>query len=174
MNLTGDKVLLRAIEPEDSETLRAMINDPEIERMVWGYSFPVSRKGQADWISSRSGNNDIFRAMIDVDGEGIGTIMLSDIDLRNGSAEIHIKLADRNMRGKGYGTDAVKTLVRYAFRELRLNCIYSRVNANNTASKRMFLKCGFCLEGILRARVYKDGSFQDFEEYSILSGEFRE
>ncbi|MBQ8310414.1 MAG: GNAT family N-acetyltransferase, partial [Clostridia bacterium] len=93
MFIKGKKVLLRAIELEDADVLQQMINDEEIEQMMWGYSFPVAYHQQIKWIENLSNEKSVFRAMIDVDDTAIGTIILSNIDMRNGSAEIHIKLA---------------------------------------------------------------------------------
>ena len=171
MIIQGEKVILRAIELDDAEMLRKMINDPEVEKMMWGYSFPVSKHKQMEWINQLPNNTSVYRAIIDVEGEGIGEIILSDIDLRNGNAEIHIKLATNAVRGKGYGTDAVRTLTRYAFEELRLNCIYCRVREDNIASQKMFSKCGYKLEGTLRSRVFRNGKYHNFNEYSILQSD---
>ncbi|MFA7637447.1 MAG: GNAT family protein [Monoglobales bacterium] len=172
MLIKGEKVLLRAIEMKDAGILQAMMNDEAIEEMMWGYSFPVSMHQQEAWIEKLPTDNSVFRAMIDVGEKAIGTIILSDIDLRNGSAEIHIKLASDAERGKGFGTDAVRSLVKYAFNELRMNCIYCKVKEDNIASKKMFEKCGFVQEGRLRSRVYRHGRYYDFFEYSILKSEF--
>ncbi|EJT6568307.1 hypothetical protein N2W51_003251, partial [Clostridium perfringens] len=49
MNLYGNKIKLRALEPEDMEFLRETVNDPEIEKLVGGWSFPISKKQQMDW-----------------------------------------------------------------------------------------------------------------------------
>lgn len=172
MFIKGEKVLLRAIELSDADILRDMINDEEIEQMMWGYSFPVAKHQQLKWIENLSGEKSTFRAMIDADGMTVGTAILSDIDMRSGTAEIHIKLAKASERGKGYGTDAVSALLRYAFNELRLNCIYCRVKEDNIASQKMFEKCGFIKEGCLRARVYRQGRYYDFYEYSVLKSEY--
>ena len=171
MIVKGKKVVLRAVEIKDAELLQEMINDEEIERMMWGYSFPVSYHQQVNWIQSLPNDNSVFRAIIEVNEEAIGTIILSNIDLRNGNAQIHLKLAKSSNRGKGYGSDAVIALSAYAFNELRLNCIYCRVNEENIASQKMFTKCGFIKEGKLRSRVYKNGRFFDFYEYSLLKDE---
>lgn len=173
MFIKGKKVLLRAIELSDAEILRDMINDDEIERMMWGYSFPVAKHQQLKWIENLASEKSTFRAMIDVDGTAIGTVILSDIDMRSGTAEIHIKLAKASERRKGYGTDAVIALLQYAFEELRLNCIYCKVKEDNIASQKMFQKCGFVKEGCLRARVYRQGRYYDFYEYSLLQSEYR-
>jgi RimJ/RimL family protein N-acetyltransferase len=174
MLIKGKKVLLRAIEFEDADLLQQMINDEEIEQMMWGYSFPVARHQQMKWIESLSAEKSVFRAMIDMDGTAIGTVILSDIDMRNGTAEIHIKLANACERGKGYGSDAISALVAYAFNELRLHCIYCRVKEDNIASQRAFEKCGFVKEGCLRSRVYRGGKHYDFYEYSVLESEFKQ
>lgn len=172
MFIKGDKVLLRGIELDDAEILRQMINDEEIEKMTMGYSFPVSYHQQVKWIENLPNEKNTFRAIIDVNGVAIGTIILSDIDTRSGCAEIHIKLANSSERGKGYGTDAVSSLLQYAFDELRLNCVYCKVKEDNIASQKMFEKCGFVKEGRLRSRVYRNGRYYDFYEYSILKSEY--
>lgn len=174
MYIKGEKVLIRAIELEDAEILRTMINDADVESMMWGYSFPVSEHQQENWINNLPNNNSVFRGIIEVDGKAIGEIILTDIDLRNGNAEVHVKLVSKDIRGKGYGTDAVRALVKYCFNELRLNCVFCRVKDDNIASQRMFMKCGFIQEGKLRARVYRNGQYHDFYEYSILKSDFEE
>lgn len=172
MFIKGKKVLLRAVELEDADVLQQMINDEQIERMMGGYSFPVARHQQIKWIENLSNEKSVFRAMIDVGGTAIGTIILSDIDMRNGTAELHIKLAEACERGKGYGTDAVTALLAYSFDELRLNCIYCRVKEDNIASQKMFEKCGFTKDGCLRSRGYRNGRYYDFYEYSVLKSEY--
>ena len=172
MFIKGEKVLLRAIELDDANVLQQMINDEEIEQMMWGHSFPVARHQQVKWIENLLNEKSVFRAMIDVAGATVGTIILSNIDMWNGNAEIHIKLANACERDKGYGTDAVTALVSYAFNELRLNCIYCRIKEDNIASQKLFEKCGFVKEGCLRSRVYRNGRFYDFYEYSVLKSEY--
>ena len=172
MFIKGKKVLLRAIELSDADLLQQMMNDEEIESMMWGYSFPVAHHQQVKWIENLSAEKSVFRAMVVVEGKAIGTVILSDIDMKNGIAEIHIKLANSCERGKGYGTDAISALVAYAFNELRLNCIYCRVKEDNIASQKMFEKCGFIKEGCLRSRVYRNGKYYDFYEYSMLKSDF--
>lgn len=174
MLIKGKKVLLRAIELSDAEVLQQMINDEEIENMILGYSFPVARHQQIKWIENLANERNVFRAMIDVNGVAIGTVILSDIDMKNGTAEIHIKLARTSERGKGYGTDTVLTTLSYAFKELRLNCVYCCVKEDNVASQKMFEKCGFIKEGCLRSRGYRNGKYYSIYEYSILKSEFQD
>ena len=171
MNIYGKKIVLRALEPSDCALLLEMINDPETEKMLGGSSFPVSEAAQAKWIADQQGKNDVLRCIAADQADpakGVGTVILSDIDRKNGVAQVHIKLA-ADCRGKGYGTDALKTVVDYAFRQMRLHCVYAHVLDYNDASQKLFEKCGFRKEGRLRARAYKDGAYVDAISYSVVN-----
>lgn len=173
MNIYGEKVLLRAIEPKDNALLLELINDPNTEKMLGGASFPVSETAQAKWICDQMGRTDVLRCIIaeqQAPEKGLGTIILSDIDRKNGNAQVHLKLSASG-RGKGYGTDALKAVVDYAFRQLRLHCVYADVLEYNTASQKLFEKCGFHKDGLLRGRVYKDGAYVDLVSYSMICDE---
>lgn len=52
MELYGKKVVLRAVEEEDLEMLRELTNSPDFEKMIVGWSFPVSKKEQLEWFSN--------------------------------------------------------------------------------------------------------------------------
>lgn len=171
MNIKGKNVLIRAIEMDDAPLLLDMINDPETENMLGGYSFPVSEHQQVAWINSLTSDPRTFRGMIEVEGKAIGTVILTDIDHKNGTAEFHIKLGTGNVRGKGYGVDTCKAIIKYAFKELRLNCVHSTVRADNIPSQKMLLKSGFIKEAVLRQRLYKKGEYLDVISFSILAGE---
>ena len=172
MIIVGDKTILRAIEKKDAPLLLNLMNDPETEKMLGGCSFPVSLEEQERWILGQIGRKDVLRCIIaekNNDDTGLGTVILSDIDEKNGVAQVHIKMDNVNGRGKGYGSDALKSLVTYAFREMRLNCIYAEVLEYNIPSQKLFHKCGFRKEGELRARVFKGGKYINVFLYSILS-----
>ena len=174
MNIIGNKVILRAIEEWDNEILKQLVNDPETEKMIGGYSYPISKEHQLNWFHSLndSTGGPTLRCMIaDQKSKetGLGTILLSQLDWKNGTAEIHIKLV-KNAHGKGYGTDAVHTMVSYAFQELRMNCIYCNILEDNKASRKLFEKCGFEQEGVLRSRVFKGACYRNVCCYSILRG----
>jgi len=159
MNIKGVKVLLRAIEPEDNSMLYELINDEEVEYMAGGWSLPVSRQDQENWFKNLINEKNCLRCVVDVDGNAIGLVALSNIDFKNGNAEMHIKIASKNFRNKGYGKDSILALSRYAFKELRLKCIYAHINEHNVASQKLFQKCGFFQEGLLRCRLYKRGEY---------------
>lgn len=171
MNIFGESVILRAIEPSDGALLLELINDPDTENCLGGSSFPVSELAQAKWIGDQTGNRNVLRCIVarkENPREGLGTIILSDIDYKNGVAQIHIKLTANGGRRQGYGTDAVKALTRYAFEQLRLHCIYAHILSDNIPSQKLFKKCNYKKEGVLRCRVYKEGQYKDMVSYSCV------
>ncbi len=174
MNIYGEKVILRAIEAEDNDMLLSLVNDPETEKNLGGASFPTSSTTQKRWFESQTQNDSVLRCVIakkDDPKTGLGTVILSGIDRRNGVATVHIKLCE-NARGQGLGTDSVKAVVKYAFYEQRLNCVNSAVIEYNLASQKMFEKCGFKKDGVLRQRVYKNGKYYDMHSFSVLKDEY--
>ncbi len=174
MIILKEDFVLRAIEEEDLDLLRDMINDPDIENMTGGSSFPVSRVKQKLWFDSIQKNENELRLIIDTKEHGsIGLVMLTNIDYRNRTAEFHSKITThKNLHGKGYGTKATQALVEYGFNQLNLHCIYSRIIEYNIASQRVKEKCGFIKDGILRDRIYKNGKYFSLVEWSITQDEF--
>lgn len=173
MNIIGEHIYLRAIEKSDNSILLDLMNNPEIEKNTGGWSFPISNENQMKWIEELKLDNSILRVMIvdKVENTPIGTAILSDIDYKNGTAEIHIKLVSEMTR-KGYGFQTISLLSKYSFEELRLNCLISNINSNNTKSKLLFEKCGFVKEGLLKQRIYKNGVFQDVISYSLTKDDY--
>lgn len=174
MIIRTSRLVLRAVEETDNPMLLEIINDPDTEYMLGGWSFPVSSRDQSAWFAALKNTPNTLRLVAEKCGEGgtIGTVILTDIDYKNGTSEIHVKLSVEGVRGQGYGTEIVEAIVNYAFSELRLKCIYAHIIAINSASCHMFEKCGFVREGILRRRVYKRGEYIDVYSYSILQEEF--
>ena len=171
MNLIGERITLRAIEEDDMEMLRSMMNDPQIENFLGGKSFPVSKNAQKEWFNKLRIDFNELRLMIESESNVIGTIILNNIDYINGNAEIHIKLLE-NYSNKGYGSEAVKLVLKYAFFELRLESIYAHVIEYNEKSIKMFKKIGFKLDGVFRKRIFKNGQFIDVCILSMMKEEF--
>ena len=172
MIIQGEKIILRAVEAEDNAMLLSLINDPDTEMMLGGSSWPVSENDQLKWFEQLERTKDSLRCIVALpqDTRALGTVILSEIDQKNGTAHIHIKMAKEG-RGKGYAAEAINLLTAYAFNELRLHCMYANILAYNDASINLFEKCGFQRDGLLRARVYKQGKYIDMYAYSRLSDE---
>lgn len=174
MNIIGKKIYLRAMEPEDMEVLREMINDPVMERKIEGWSFPVSRKQQMNWYenSITSQSNLKFSIVSRSSEQLLGMLNLVDIDWKNGVAQHGIRLSNAAPKAQGIGTDAVMAIMRYAFEELRLNKLESGRIIDNIASQRLYAKCGWKDEGIKREAIFCEGRYLDFVITGILKKEY--
>lgn len=174
MNLKGEKVLLRAVEKEDLEFLRKMINDPEMERAVVGWSFPISKIEQEKWFENQIQNKNNIRYIIEVDKKSIGLATITNIDWKNRKACHGVKLFSNEVKGKGYGTDTVNTIMKYAFEELQLNKLYSTILEYNIPSLNLYKKCGWHVDGILRESTFKQNKYVNELAVSILKKDYEE
>lgn len=164
-NIEGRSIRLRAVEPEDVETMYAWENDPAIWR-VSGTTAPFSRHTLERFIEEQ--RFDIFqtrqqRLMIETLGEGraVGALDLFEYDPLHGRAGMGILIHRADDRGKGYASDAVATVCDYARRSLRMHQLWCSVGANNAASLRLFRKAGFRDAGVRREWVWTPDGFED-------------
>lgn len=173
MNIKGKKVTLRAMEMKDCEMVREMFNDPDMEDMVVGWSFPLSQYAQEQWFVQNYNNQNSFRFVIETEEDGaIGIATLINIDWKNRRAEHGMKLVKVDNRSKGLGTDTVMAIMRYAFDELNLHRLEGSWFDDNVASKKLYKKCGWVEEGIKRQYVYKKGCYRDLTVVGILAEEY--
>lgn len=163
MYINNEDICLRAVEVEDNDLLRDMMNDPSIEQMTFGWSFPISKKNQIEWYENFLNSERDAKWIIQSNelSKSIGMIGLTNIDFKNGNAELHIKLSNDNVKQKGFGYQAVTLLSDYCFNQLRLHCIYVEILEYNVASLGLFRKCGFTQEARLQDRVFKNGRFNN-------------
>ncbi len=175
MLLKGNIVVLRPIETEDLEFMRNFINDPQIEACIVGWAFPLSRKDQQEWYAQFSNSAKALRYIIETqEGERVGLTGLRDIDWKNGSASSAGIRVIASHRGKGIAGDAYRTMLRYAFRELRLHRVSASALSINAASIRFMTKVGFRQEGVVRECTFKDGCYHDKIIFGCLASDYEE
>ena len=176
MYLYGKKVILRSVEEEDLEMLRELTNDPEFEKMIVGWSFPVLKKDQREWFGNCKDDLSRLRFIIATEQDGaVGLIGLRDIDWKNGKASgLGIRIAKKEIRSRGLGTDAQMTLMKYAFEELRLHRINASAVTYNIPSLKLLEKVGFKIEGRQREAIYKNGEYHDVILMGCLKSDYEE
>ena len=173
MILKGKKTILRPIEAEDLEFVRSLINDPEIEKTIVGWSLPISRKDEEQWYASYSNSVQNIRYIITtLDGERVGLTGLGNIDMKNGSAKTLGIRIDKNVQSKGLATDTYMTLFNFAFNELRLHRIETSAFDDNFASLKFQEKLGCKREGVKREAAFKNGEYKNIVTLGCLKDEF--
>jgi RimJ/RimL family protein N-acetyltransferase len=170
-------VTLRALEPGDAAIAQTWINDPEFCRYLRDISFPYSLQAEQEWIGSQvaaeaDGTSYTFGIQTE-DHKLIGTIGLQRISYKDGHAGMGVGIGPASHRGRGYGSEAVNTLLRFAFGDLRLHKIWLEVDAGNTKAVRCYGSIGFKHEGVMRDHTYRDGRHRDYYMMSILDREFK-
>ncbi|WP_409290299.1 GNAT family N-acetyltransferase [Peribacillus sp. SCS-37] len=100
----------------------------------------------------------------------IGGIGYRAVDMISRSCTVGIGIGEKNYWGRGYGTDAMHTLIRFIFLTLNLKRIQLDTWSGNTRAVRSYEKCGFKIEGRLRKNAYIDGTYYD----TIIMGLLRE
>lgn len=169
----GERIYFSPIEPEDEPQFRRWINDP----VNWQYLAarpPLNACREREWIESqgKSQNDVVFGVVVREGHRLIGATGLHRIDRITRKAELGISLGDRAARNRGYGTEAVRLLVRYGFEELNLNRISLSVIAHNPRAIRCYQKAGFVQEGCHRQACYQGGRYHDVYRFAVLKDEW--
>ncbi|SDX13361.1 GNAT family N-acetyltransferase [Paenibacillus sp. CF384] len=102
----------------------------------------------------------------------IGNISVQDINWKHRKTSIGYWLC-ADYQGKGFMTEACRTIIRHIFQELELNRIEIRVREDNARSKAVPLRLGFLQEGIIRAAEYNKGHYHDHLVYGLLKSEWK-
>ncbi|OGO78752.1 MAG: hypothetical protein A2Y23_10750 [Clostridiales bacterium GWB2_37_7] len=170
--LEGQKVLLRPYEETDMPYLLNWYNDYELNKLA-GWSSGKTSASKLKYNMSRSFGSDPMNLMIDdSNGKPIGTIQLYDFNDHDKSCKLGIRIGDKNYWSKGYGGDAVNTIVEYAFTTMDMYRVDLRVYEYNGRAAHCYEKCGFKLEGRSRKSAYIDGEYYDELLMGLLKSEF--
>ena len=170
--IRGQKTKLRAIEREDLPIFVRWFNDPEVRQYLAMY-MPMSMAEEEKWFERQLEDQDsrIF-AIETEDGVHIGNCGLHNFDWKNRRAVLGISIGEKEYWGKGYGSDAVRTLLGFAFGEMNLHRVQLEVHDFNPRAIRCYEKCGFRHEGRLREARFSDGRYHDELMMGILREEF--
>jgi len=158
-------VYLRALELDDYKTSIHWRRNDKIWNQVAGSHYFVSEAYEKRWteekIFNQKSNEIVLAVCLQENGQYVGNVYLTDIDLVNRSAQLHILIGEESVWGNGIGTEVIHKIVDYGFNERNLHRIYSHILAHNKASLRIHEKCDFIKEGTLRHAIYKKGSYHD-------------
>lgn len=173
VNLQGENIYLRALEPDDLEFLYKIENDENI----WEVSntiTPYSRFLIRQYLENA--HQDIFEAkqlrlaICRKDSfEAIGLIDLFDFDPVNQRAGVGIIISETENRSQGIGKESLGLLIAYAFKTLQLHQLYANISTDNQPSIALFTGFGFKCIGVKKDWIKKYNGFTDEALYQLIT-----
>jgi RimJ/RimL family protein N-acetyltransferase len=140
---------------------------------------PLSLVEEERWFESMLQQSPPEHSMVIEIREGdgwkpVGNCGFHVIDWRSRNGEIGLFIGEKSLWNQGYGTEAVRLLLRHGFNTLNLHRIALRVFETNPGGIRAYEKAGFVLEGRFRQAEYQDGRYLDVLYMSVLHSEYKE
>ena len=175
--LTGQLVRLVAMNAEtDAEVFARWDVDAEYMRQLdSGPHLPNRAKKVREGIEkeqSEDPNTIAFSVRTLADDRLIGFVAFDGINWQHGETFVAIGIGDPAYRGNGYGTDAMRVMLRYGFMELNLNRIQLDAFSYNERAIKSYLKAGFAEEGRQRGMLLRNGERWDFVYMGVLRDEW--
>lgn len=167
--LEGKDIILRLMNEEDTDYIVKWRNSDFVRRNFI-YQKPFSKEGHQHWIKTMVDTGKVVQFIICTkEGCPIGSVYLRDINKIDHKAEYGIFIGEKDALGKGYGTQAAKLLVAYAFEQMGLHKVMLRLLADNKRAYRSYEKAGFVQEGYLKDEVYLEGSYKDVIYMAVIN-----
>jgi [ribosomal protein S5]-alanine N-acetyltransferase len=158
--IQGKLVRLRPPKPEDVEVMVGWFEDLDATHYL-GLRNPPSIDMEKEWLDRIAKDPNSVIWVIEVDGRGVGTTAIRDIDWKNGFGTTGTLIGDKSMWGKGIGRESMQLRARYAFTQLPLRKLKSSYFDGNVASGRAQAAAGYREVGRYRADRYVDGRWVD-------------
>ncbi len=172
----GRLVCLATIDLEqDADHVARWNQDSEYQQLLSsGPAGLWSPKQIKEWMEKDSGSSYEFAIRTLEDNRLIGMVGLGGIDWVAGNGWIGIGIGEREYWGKGYGSDAMDLILRFAFASLNLKRVSLDVFEYNRRAFLSYCKCGFKEEGRLRQWMQRGGDRYDLIFMGILREEWEE
>jgi len=174
--LQGQRVRLTALTAEDLPTMRPWFQDAEFMRLFDAQAANPKGPGWLEeWFNSTQKATDgYYFAIRRVEDEAlIGYIELDGILWPHQVAWFSIGIGERACWGQGYGAEAARLTLDFAFRELNLYRVQATVFSYNTRSQALFERLGFRREGAFREFLCRDGQRHDMLLFGLLRPEYQ-
>jgi RimJ/RimL family protein N-acetyltransferase len=168
--IAGSLVALRERRPADVPVARAWFADPEAMR----WTLRTYPGGEYDVPREPLGWGTVPLTVVDLaSGTPIGHCGLGEMSAEHRRALAWLTIGEAAYRGRGYGTDAMRTLCRWAFDSVNLAKVELEVIADNAAAVAVYERVGFVREVVRRRALWVDGAWRDEYLMGLFPEELR-
>ena len=173
--LTGQRLYLRPVEKEDAHYIKKWANDPQIRRLTAEVT-PMTQAAFDAFLTKVHQDPDRvwFMVVLRENDRVIGEAGLLRMFPPWRTTDLSIILGEPDAWGQGYGTEAIRLLLDYAFGHLNFHRVALGVVGFNERAIHFYESMGFKKEGIERDGYYYDHAYHDFIMMSILEEEYRQ
>lgn len=172
--LEGEYVRLNRVTSDDVPALAAMWDIEFTRNMTRRPAYPMTVESMREWFAymqkgADEGTEYTFAVRALTDNRLIGSCALKDIRWAARQAFFWVGVSEP---GHGFGSDAVRVLLRFAFMELNLFTVNLEVFSYNERAHRAYTKVGFQDDGCVRNFILRDGQYYDMMLMSITRDEW--
>ncbi|MGY5850464.1 GNAT family N-acetyltransferase [Salegentibacter sp. F14] len=170
--LKGEKIYLRALEPEDLDFVHKVENNEDFW-VVSATQSPYSRYMIKKYLENA--HRDIYEVkqlrlvICNYDHKAVGLIDLFDLEPKDKRAAIGILIANPEDRKKGYGAESIALICDYSFKHLALHQVYANVTTDNQASVKLFESLGFTRVGVKKDWIFVNNQYKDEALYQLIN-----
>ncbi|MGV7115219.1 GNAT family N-acetyltransferase [Paenibacillus kyungheensis] len=181
MTLQSERLTIKPLVKKHIESLLALeVKNKEFFKAFTGKrnEFFYTYEGQAERVhrfleSSEQDTGYCFLIFLKNTETVIGEVILSEVVRGNLQSGWIGYFLDQDYNGKGYMSEAVQAVVKYAVEELKLHRIEAGVMPHNIGSTKVLLKSGFTQEGTARKNVKINGVWQDHITFAIIEDDLQ-
>ena len=169
--ITGERIYLSPMNKDDAEIYTKWMNDAEVSVNLGQYTKMITLNSEQKNLESMTSDGQNFAIILN-DDTLIGNISLFEIDNISRKATVGLFIGEKENRGKGYGTEALRLILNYGFKMLNLHNIMLLVHSDNEQGIACYKKAGFREFGRQREAKFKNGHYFDVVYMDILHTEF--
>jgi diamine N-acetyltransferase len=173
--LSGEKIYLRPIEPDDLPWFYMWANDPETRGLTGEIRPSDYTATQANYEKIQKETDRVWLAVVVRETDQvIGETGLLRMYPAWRTTDWSLIIGEKTARGKGYGTEAARLMLDYAFGYQNFHRVAIGVVGFNIEALRFYERLGFQREGIQQDGYYYNHRYHDFVMLRMLEDEFLE
>lgn len=173
VNIVGEAVMLGPLRRDLVPLYQRWVNNFGTQRTLGGPPAPITYERELTRYNQLStADAALFTIYVRETAQPIGITELKEIDRRSRTANFVIFIGQPEARGQGYGTEATRLMLDYAFTALGLHNVDLQAYEFNLSGLRAYERAGFRMAGRRRQSYWMGGRFWDTIYMDCLASEF--